>query len=217
MIMKGIKAKDIHSYYNMHLQLASRKINPPSLKRITDTVPFMNGEYDFSNINGEIALEPRELYYEFDIVKTFVQDREKIQRKFLWWVYQIIDTDIYDDYIEDYYFHGSLKNISYNEDWEKSTIGITFLVDPYMYAKKLSYVEFEVENMRNIELFSKSAHKIIPVIETTSDFVIEFDDKVFSINDRKVQSDDFELNPGINKMIIRGNGKIKISYREEVL
>ena len=215
--MKGISARGIHSFYDLNLVIADRKISPPVPKRITDTVPYMSGEYDFSKINGEVALEAREIYYEFDLSKVFTEIREKIQQKFLWWLYQIVDADIYDDYIPGYHFHGSLKNINYSENWEKSTIGVTFSVDPYKYSNDLKYIEFEVFDSREFEVISKSVHKIQPIIETTSDFVLSFETKKFSIKDRKVTSLDLLLNPGRNIMKATGTGKIKFIYREEVL
>lgn len=216
-MIKGISANGKHSFNDFGLSIAERKISPPSLKRITETVPYMNGEYDFSALNGEIALEPRELYYSFDIAELTTESMEQIKTFFLSWLYSIVNTKIYDDYLSEYYFYGSLDKIDWSEDFGKGTIGVTFSAYPYMYAKEETIVKFMVENELIKNITTNSSHDIVPIITTDSDLTIEKDDKIYTLSSGSYENEDFVLGAGDNNIKFSGNANVKISFRDEVI
>lgn len=215
--MKGISVNGKHSYNDFSLCVGERTISPPNLKRITETVPYMNGEYDFSSINGEIALESRSLSYEFDIAEITTEKMEEIKSNFLSWLYSIVDTNIFDDYLKNYYFHGSLDKIDWSEDFGKGIITVTFSVDPYMYEINETTEKFEVNNTTDIIIMTNSSHPIIPTISTTSEITIKVNDNSFSIPKGDFKSEDLKLQPGENKISILGNATVSFTYRNEVL
>ena len=55
-IAEGIRINNKHSYGDFGLYLKSRNIGLPEKKSIRQTVPFMNGYYDFSALNGAPAV-----------------------------------------------------------------------------------------------------------------------------------------------------------------
>lgn len=215
--MKGISTNNKHSYNDFKLSIADRKISPPSLKRITETVPYMNGEYDFSNLNGEIALENRELYYSFEIAETTTEQMEKIKHQFLLWLYSIVDKDIYDDYLSDYYFHGSLKNVEWSEDFGKGILEVTFSVYPYMYEKEKTIVNLSVEGKLETLINVNSAHPIISKIFTSNEVNIKINDKSFSFAKGEYSYDDLKFNPGENKVTLEGTSEVIFTYRNEMI
>ena len=62
----GIIKNNKHSYNDFGLKILSRELNPPSKKKIKETLPFMNGSYDFSLLCGENVYEERTIKYVFD-------------------------------------------------------------------------------------------------------------------------------------------------------
>lgn len=214
---KGISANNKHSFNDFNLCIAERKITPPSPKRITETVPYMNGEYDFSSINGEVALENGKLYYEFDIAELTTELMQQVKSSFLTWIYSIVDTNICDDYIGNYYFSGSLDSIEWNEDFGKGTLGITFSVYPYMYSKTETAIEFTVENEFIKNITTNSSHNIVPSITTDADLTIEKDDKIYTLSSGTYKNEDFLLKVGDNNIKFGGNANVKITYRDEVI
>ncbi len=215
--MKGISANNKHSFNDFGLCIANRKITPPAIKRITETVPYMHGEYDFSSIDGEVALENGKLYYEFDIAELTIELMERVKNTFLDWIYSINDNDIFDDYLEDYYFHGSLVGVDWEEDFGKGILGITFSVYPYMYEREEKVINFVVDKELTKIITTKSSHNIVPSITTDANLTIEIDQKQYSLSPGTYQYDDFLLKSGDNNVKFIGNANVTISFRNEVI
>ena len=62
----GIIKSNKHSYYDFGLKIISREFNPPSKKKVKETLPYMNGSYDFSSLYGDNVYEERTVKYVFD-------------------------------------------------------------------------------------------------------------------------------------------------------
>lgn len=214
---KGIRIKEKHSFEDFNLEIATRKISPPKQKRITETVPYMNGIYDFSSLNDEIALENRILTYEFDISEVYTENMDIIKTKFLNWIYQTNEEKIEDDYIPNYYFVGSLESVDWQEDFGKGTIGVSFSVYPYMISKNeiIKNINISEELIEVIE--TNSSHIINPTIITDSNINIEINDKTFSLSEGTWQDSDIYFNSGVNNIKISGNANVIIKYRDEMI
>ena len=64
--MYGITYNNKHSFNDLGLTvLNTRVVETPSKIKIAETVPFMNGSYDFSNLYGSNCYNERKLEYEF--------------------------------------------------------------------------------------------------------------------------------------------------------
>ena len=57
----GITLNNKHSYNDFGLRIISRDIDSPAKKKIKASVPFINGDYDFSLIYGDQVYENRTL------------------------------------------------------------------------------------------------------------------------------------------------------------
>ena len=65
--MLGIIKSNKHSFKEFGLTIKSKKINTAKKKKITLTIPFMNGSYDFSELYGEQSYDDRDLEYTFNL------------------------------------------------------------------------------------------------------------------------------------------------------
>lgn len=62
----GIILRDMHSFYDWRAYLERAEIGYPKQKKIVDTVPFFNGNYDFSYLyGGKKFYEERSLTFIF--------------------------------------------------------------------------------------------------------------------------------------------------------
>lgn len=129
---EGIKINGLHSFIDFDLTIASRQINLPPKTSIRKTVPFMNGSYDYSTINGAVCWGEREIEYTFDIIGETVEEMDIKRTEVVNWLCNLHDVDIYDDTIPDYHFRGSFSNASQSEDGEKSELTIVFICHPFM-------------------------------------------------------------------------------------
>lgn len=213
----GIRANNKHSYIDFGVEIAERKISTPSQKRITETVPYMSGEYDFSNLDGEIALENRELSYSFEIAELSTTLMEQKKRKILSWLYSIVDMDIYDDYLSDYYFHGSLEKIDWSEDFGKGVLNVTFSVYPYMFEIQETTVKFSVNDKFDALIEVNSAHQIIPQISVSNEVNIKINEKSFSLSKGDYCYEDLKFKSGTNKIWLEGTSEVIFKYRNELI
>ncbi len=213
---KGICIKNIHTFKDLGFMLAKRNISIPKPNRITEKVPYQNGEYDFSNLNGEITYQNRTLSYTFDIAEIDTKEMELQKRIILNWAANVINEEIYDDYIEGYHFVGSYNSSSWNEDFGQGEITIEFSVYPYLYADTETVKSFIIEEETSIVLNTESSHRIIPTINTTGNFLISTDNGTIAIGEGSFKDVNFFLDQN-NIFQITGNGTISFTYVDEVL
>ena len=59
--MYGIKKGNKHSFIDFGLTIKSKSIGMPSKNKVKETIPFMNGQYDFSELYGGQTYSTREV------------------------------------------------------------------------------------------------------------------------------------------------------------
>lgn len=218
-MIKSIRANGKASYDDFDLYIASRLISIPASKEILESVPFQNGSYDFSRINGEIAYEAREISYVFDVAEFTIEEMENNKRKILQWLSSIYNTDIYDDYIKDYHFHGTFITPEWTEEASQGALTVKFRVYPYMIANVSTKYEVDLtENeTKTIEITNNSAHSVSTIITCTNNLLVIKDGLQYSVPSGTTKTNDFSLSPGENNIQLKGKGKAKIEFYEEVL
>lgn len=214
--MKGISANGKHSYEDFGLVVAERTISLPQPNSITESVPYQNGEYDFSDINGEVTYKNRDIKYSFSIAELTTEEMEKKKRNFSTWIKSIVNTKIYDDYDPEYYFYGSLKSFSWKEDFGPGTIEVVFSVYPYKYSIEKTTIALEVDGELETILNTDSAHQVIPKIITNAEMVIERDNTSIAIGNGTYYDLEFVLYPTNNFKFI-GTGTITFEFVKEVI
>ncbi len=213
---KGISIKGVHSYRDLGIEIADRKISIPEINRITETIPYQNGSYDFSSLNGEVTYKNRTLSYTFEIAEESTEKMEIEKQKILNWLSDVTNEKIYDDYIPGYYFIGSIDSYSWEEDFEYGKIVINFSVYPFKYRNIVARKEYDVFGSLNVSLNTDSSHKVMPKIISNSDFIINYNNISLAIGIGTFQDVNFTLAKS-NEFIIEGTGKIIFEYTDEVL
>lgn len=126
------------SHDDFDATVASRKIKDGAKKEIKKTVPFSNRTYDFSNMDGEIYWEEKELEYTLEIIADSVEELEEKKIALKSWVMNVFQEKLYDPYVPDYHFIATFKDIDFDDsEVEKTTATVKFSAYPYMISNTL--------------------------------------------------------------------------------
>lgn len=131
---EGITINNKHSYENFGLVINAREIGIPEKRSVRKSVPFFNGFYDFSALNGSPTWGERTIKYTFDIIGATVAEMDEERMDVLAWLCNVHDVDIFDDTIPNYHFHGSYGSYSMTEDGEHVQLTVVFVCQPFMFS-----------------------------------------------------------------------------------
>lgn len=214
--MKGIEINGVHTFRDLGFVIAKRNISIPIPNKIKESVPYQNGEYDFSCINGEMTYQNRILSYTFDIAELTTEEMEIEKRKILNWACNVVNERIFDDYLPNFYFIGSYESSSWSEDFGQGELTLEFSVYPYCFEIKPTIKTFEIDGETTLNIMTESSHKIIPTITSTGNLIINRDTDSIAIAPGSFKDVDFYLDKE-NYFVITGTGTITFEYVNEVL
>lgn len=214
-MIDGIRTGDVHSFSTHGLYIKTRNISLPEKKSIRQTVPFMNGYYDFSALNGAPAWDEREIEYVFDAAEDTPSALDKKVSDVMDWLGNIHDEDIFDDTMPGYHWHGSYESsdISWDESGLKAEISVTFVCHPFKianYATSLSFAtgEHSVYN---------SGMAVIPYAYSASAAAIQIGNYASSIPAGENVQLAVSLERGKNNVLVSGDSPVIIKFWKEVL
>ena len=228
MIINGI-----NSSKEFGVELMEKSIQPPTSNRIIEKVPYMNSEYDFSNLYNELTFGERKVTCKYAIPTV---DTERLNIKYSQLLNIIMKYELileFDD-IKGYYFKGKIDN---TPNFEEISIFGTLTVVYSCYPFKVSTLqdghdiwdefnfeldmsqdtEFEVENIKNIQLYNNGATGINPIIVCSSNMEIIKGNINYKFNAGESKSWSFKLDKGLNNLTIKGTGTIEFKWYKEVL
>lgn len=205
----GIRAGGKHSYKDFGLEIASREIGLPAKKSIRKTVPFMNGFYDFTTLNGSPAWGERQIKYSFDIIGATVEEMDAERTAVVNWLCNLHDVDIFDDSIPDYHFRGSYDSYSMSEDGEYAQLTAVFACYPFMLSNAQSIATvYESASV----IIANSGRPASPVISSSQYAIVSANGKqktIPPVNNYKVG---LMLNTGNNVVAVTKANEIKYPY-----
>lgn len=215
--MKSLKVDGKDSFIDFGQCIASREIAIPEKRIIKETVPFKNGSYDFTSINGEPTFEDRTVTYTFDIIGTSMAEVEEQKRQILDWLTFVENADIYDGYITGYHFKGSFESFEWSEDWEQSELSVTFSVYPYMIADEETEEGFTTTQANEeIEIENTGSHAVVPTVTVTENIVLKLGGGSFTFSPSVSKNESFRLAKGVNSITVDKATTLTISYVAEV-
>lgn len=214
-----INGKD--SYTDFGQCIASREISVPEKRIIKESVPYRNGDYDFTSANGEATFENRLLTYTFDIIGADMLEVEAQKAKMLDWLMFVEDADIYDGYIDGYHFHGSYESCEWSEEWEQSQLSVTFSVYPYAIANEPveEVFSYTTSSDKTMMIENIGSHDVIPTITVGRAITISDGTTSYSFEAGTTTAKNFRLKRGVNTFTVGGitaTTTITVSYVPEV-
>lgn len=230
----GIIKENKHSYNDFGLKIISRELNPPSKNKVKETVPFLNGSYDFSSLYGENTYGERTIKYVFDFKYKDKMDFISKKIAIVDWLSNGFKEPLYDDLIPGYYFIAECEDsIKFSEGYIDCEVTVTFTAYPYKISTRndghdiwdefnfeldmVQEIKFEVESIKNIQLYNNGAAGINPTVICSSDMEITKGNTTFKFKAGEAKSWSFKLDKGSNNLIIKGTGTIEFKWYKEVL
>lgn len=141
----GIKFNDFDSA-KAGWWLVNRELSTPEEYEVTDSVPYMQGEYDFSVLDNQRFFKPRTMKYEFYIIDDDPQYRQgsydQGKNNLMKLPYQDLDTKtsymyLFDTGTPGYKFYVKCKSVTATDDDEKGvmTVTVEFKGDPFAMSR----------------------------------------------------------------------------------
>lgn len=234
----GFEYMGKHTFNEFGLTVLERDIGAPNKKKIKQSIPFSNVEYDFSEIYGIQTYEPRILRYVLNVVGDHIDSKVRINlirtRIENWLLTSNQQSPLYDDSYPNYYFMAEIENGPvFNEQDLIGLIEVEFKAYPFKIDSLpeghdiwddfnfdldvAQFTDFEVRGSENVLLINNGISDVTPKIITNAPFTILHDGKEFKVNAGTSQDHDFVLNPGENRMILQGNGHIEFLFHKELI
>jgi predicted phage tail component-like protein len=233
--MIGLTFNNKHSYKQFGLILNYKKISTPSKKKIKDTIPFMNGSYDFSTVgsNGDIIYSQRTIEVKFTILaenKTNLQQKFDIVKQ---WLLESGKSQLIFDDITDSYFIAEIEDGSnLDEINEVGEFTVIFVCEPFRTGKDfagqelwdnlnfetdiLQSTSFTISGSQTVSIHN-GGRNIVPEVIVSTDMSCTLNGYTANFTTTKTKDYKFKFKNGINSIVINGTGNIEFRFRKEVL
>lgn len=130
-VTQGITIGGKHSYRDFGVMISEAQIGLPTRVNVTETVPYMDGYYDFSALAGEVTYTDRSLAYTFELSADTQEELVSLKNAMAQWLLPVQQTSIQDDTDPDYHFVGSCSKIEWEESWLEGKLKVTFNCQPF--------------------------------------------------------------------------------------
>ena len=233
--MYGITYNNKHSFNDLGLTvLNTRVIETPSKIKITETIPFMNGSYDFSNLYGGNCYAERKLEYEF-LIKARNSTELEFKRMQVdqWLLSSNSKTPLIDDNLPGYYYKAECISTEFEDLIKIGKLKAIFTAYPFRTGEAyegdnswdnfnfeldaLQDTKFIVNGSLSVSIYNPSIIDIEPEIIASSQFEIVLDNKKYTVEVGISKDYRFKFKKGYNNLTLKGDGTIEFRFRKEVL
>ena len=233
--MYDITYNNKHSFNDFGLKRIDSKENKaPTKNKIYETIPFMNGSYDFSNLYGSANYSDRELNYSFliEVESEEVMNYKKIAIE-NWLLGTNEKTILIDEDLKGYYYMAECTDINFDNYYSFGLIDVTFTAYPFKIGEAyegnnlwdsfnfeldvLQDTKFAVNGTSSVSMYNPSVIDIEPEIIASSQFEIALDNKKYTVKAGASKDYRFKLRKGNNNLTLKGDGTIEFRFRKEVL
>lgn len=231
-----IEFNNLKSYDDFGLKIKSVEVSYPTPKIIKESVPFQNGEYDFTELYGEITYNNRsvKVIFEYDGFKAVTRTRlYSFYTKVINWLYNSVESELIIDY-EIGVFKGRVVDVSSIEVLSGTgEITVEFNCYPFRIYKQfegnilwddfnfeLDYMQqtkFDISGSRTVNIINSGSKRITPTVICSGSFEVIKDRTTYKFNTGTTKDWRFALEKGRNNLILNGTGNIEFVFRKEVL
>lgn len=235
-IIGQIEFNNLKSFDDFELKTKSIEVSYPTPKLIKESVPFQNGEYDFTELYGETTYENRsvKVTFEYDGFKAATRTRlNSFYTKVINWLYNSGESELIIDY-EVGVFKGRVVDISSIEVLSSSgEITVEFDCYPFRIYKQaegnilwddfnfeldyLQQTKFNVSGSKSINIINSGSKGIVPTVICSSEFDVIKGNTTYKFNLGSTKDWRFILDKGVNNLTLNGTGNIEFVFRKEVL
>lgn len=221
---------------NEKLYLIERNAPTPDEKEILKDIPFKQGVLDFSALLGSRVFKNREIEYVFMLFNTPYNQRKIVERNIKQKLMVHSKNKLFDTHDGNYYWLGKCKSVEVENGERFNQLKVTVIFDcyPYMISHTdyfddywdtfefdedvANYTKYVVNGSLEFPLFNAGSVAVKPKITVNNTFRVKVNDENF-IEFQSGSKQDYylSLRPGVNKVIVEGNGTIQFHYQKEVM
>lgn len=134
-IIEGFKFGEYDSTEH-DMFLISRDAPTPDEKEIVESVPYMQGVYDYSRLDtsGDRYFDNREITYQVMLFGAEYADRKSAEQEIKRQIMPLGVQNLIDTHDQDYHWQGKCKSITVDDDAKQSTLACTLVFDCYPFA-----------------------------------------------------------------------------------
>lgn len=234
-ITEGFIFGDYDSREN-NMFLISRDAPTPSEKEITESVPYMQGVYDFSMLNFDRYFDNREVTYQVMLFENEYENRKRPEQDIKRNLMKLDIQSLYDTHDQGYHWLGKCKSVAVEDDVEKGTLSCTIVFDCYPFAIYNSAegsdiwddvyfphwvfqnTKYTVSGAQSISLFNIGSRSVECEMIVDGDITVIGDFGSVELTSGDYQDTQIVLVMGENHLTLSGNGTIEFKfYREEMI
>lgn len=217
--------------------LISRDAPTPNENEITESVPYMQGVYDFSQLNGgERYFDNREITYQVMLFEKDYPTRKYAEQEIKRQLMPLGIQPLYDSHDKGYHWLGKCKSVSVDDDAEKGTLSCSVVFDCYPFAIYneaegsdiwddvyfphwvFQETKYTVNGSQSISLFNIGSKSAECELIVTGTVIVSGDFGTLNLTAGNYKDTQLVLAMGENKLTLAGNGTIEFKfYREEMI
>ena len=229
----GLKSYDDFGFTITDLQIGMPK---PSL--ILESVPYMQGVYDFTSVGGETKYSTREIIIKLELnrYEYYIKNITYYNLKLVNWLNKAQTMqELKIDYIQGTFYARveEVSNLQVTE--ELIELEIKFVAQPFRtwylaeghnvwdemnfdsdWFQDVKFTTLDDEYKTEIELNNISVTKAKPIINVTGNVTLEYGGFIYTFTEGQYINT-IRLEKGINKLKIYGYGIIEFSWRKELI
>lgn len=213
--------------------LLERDAPSPSEKVIVETLPYMQGNYDFSVLNDERYFDNRVITYKFKVVSNPYADRKMIEHEIKRLLVPAKIDNLYDTHDEAYFWRGKFQSVTVSDDNKYQTLVATISFNCYPFAFSKNYegsdvwddVEFEHWVFQEVKFDVFETQKIILInigsraatckVEVTGNVWVRGEGIDLQLNQSNYFNTEIVLKRFENYFELAGEGTIYFKFRRE--
>lgn len=208
----------------------------PDEQEIIESIPYMQGVYDFSRLLGERVFENRKVTIKLVRPQTVYQERKILEQEAKEQLMLNEIMPIYDSWLDGCHWLGKCESVEAEDDHDYNRLILTLVFDCYPFALKNAsgysdefnvdffvdgvdqWTGFWIKGLQRVLLINEGANATSPTITASADMVITLEDgSTISVTRGENQDLFFKLVRGENYLIIRGDGHISFTMEQDVM
>lgn len=215
--------------------LLDRNAPTPSEQSITETVPYMQGELDFSMLGEERFFGMREITYKLLLINRNYRSRSGYEEELKRQLMPLGYGQLRDTHDSAYYWNAKCKSVEVEDDAETNclTATVTFTAYPFAYTNHdegedywddvvfahwiWQPVKFDVNGDRDIKVQNIGSRPVLSNFIITGNIKLTADGNTIDLTADNYKDKSIVMEKGTNNFHVSGNGSIKFVFRREEL
>lgn len=211
-----------HSYRDFGLYVSSPSGDIPKIKDVKVSVPYMNGDYDFTFVNGKPAYSSKVFKIVFKYEGEGPEDLYQKRIAVCDWIMSGQGGDLYVDSIKGWHYKDVYARVTeYNDRINRNTAKITveFSCYPLLISDRIMQEYYQAVGTFVEHTFELAADDTIPNFTTTAQAIVKWNNAEYTIPAQSVKYklSDIKFTRGINTFQLKGSSELKIECYKEAL